>query len=79
MRALILDMYGVVMKDPECSFMPFVNRAFPDLSCEEIYKHWNKADLGEMSSLDLTLYCSTGGMSRTGGKPSTVSKNLPIC
>ena len=52
MRALILDMYGVIMKDPECGFMPFVNRAFPDLSCEEIYKYWDKADLGEMSSLD---------------------------
>ena len=52
MRALILDMYGVIMKDPECGFMPFVNRAFPDLSCEEIYKYWDKADLGELSSLD---------------------------
>jgi putative hydrolase of the HAD superfamily len=53
MRALILDMYGVIMKDPEGGFIPFVNRTFPDLSRDDVYLHWNKADVGELSSLDL--------------------------
>jgi putative hydrolase of the HAD superfamily len=53
MRALILDMYGVIMKDPEGGFLPFVNRTFPDLSRDDVYLHWNKADVGELSSLDL--------------------------
>lgn len=53
MRALILDMYGVIMKDPEGGFMTFVNRTFPGLSRDDVYQHWNKADVGELSSLDL--------------------------
>lgn len=53
MRALILDMYGVIMKDPEGGFIPFVNRTFPDLSRDDVYLQWNKTDVGELSSLDL--------------------------
>ena len=53
MRALILDMYGVIIKDPEGGFVPFVNQTFPELSRGDIYVHWNKADVGELSSLDL--------------------------
>lgn len=53
MRALILDMYGVIMTDPEGGFLPFVNRTFPELSRDDVYMHWNKADVGELSSLDL--------------------------
>lgn len=52
MKAVILDMYGVIMKDPEGGLMPFVNRTFPALSREDIYKYWNKGDIGELSSLD---------------------------
>jgi putative hydrolase of the HAD superfamily len=46
-------MYGVIMKDPEGGFAPFVNRTFPELTHEEIYKHWNKGNLGEITSLEL--------------------------
>lgn len=53
MKAVILDMYGVILKDPEGGFMPFVNQTFPDLTRAEIYKHWDKADIGELTSLDL--------------------------
>lgn len=53
MRALILDMYGVIIKDPEGGFLPFVNRTFSDLKRDDVYLHWNKADVGELSSLDL--------------------------
>lgn len=52
MRALILDMYGVIMKDPEAGFIPFVNSTFPDLRLDDIYLYWDKADAGEISSLD---------------------------
>ncbi len=53
MRALILDMYGVIMKDPEGGYLPFVNRTFPDLSHDDVYQHWNKANVGELSSKEL--------------------------
>ncbi len=53
MKGLILDMYGVIIKDPEGGYLPFVNRTFPHLSREDVYLHWNKADVGEISSLDL--------------------------
>ncbi|EPR10211.1 HAD family hydrolase [Ruminiclostridium papyrosolvens] len=52
MRALILDMYGVIIKDPEGGLLPFINRTFPNLSRDDVYLHWNKADVGELSSLD---------------------------
>ncbi len=53
MRALILDMYGVIIKDPEGGLLPFINRTFPNLSRDDVYLHWNKADIGELSSLEL--------------------------
>lgn len=52
MKALILDMYGVIIKDPEGGLLPFINRAFPDLSRDDVYKHWIKANVGELSSFN---------------------------
>jgi len=51
MKAVILDMYGVILKDSGDGFITFVNRTFPDLSPADIYQHWDKADVGELSSL----------------------------
>ena len=51
MKAVILDMYGVILKDSGDGFITFVNRTFPDLSPADIYQHWDKADIGELSSL----------------------------
>lgn len=53
MKALILDMYGVIIKDPEGGLLPFINRTFPDLSRDDVYKHWIKANVGELASFDL--------------------------
>lgn len=53
MKAVILDMYGVILKDPGDGFITFVNRTFPDLSPADIYLHWDKADVGELSSLEV--------------------------
>ncbi len=53
MKAIILDMYGVILKDPGEGFLAFVNKTFPSLTPADIYEHWNKADLGELSSLEV--------------------------
>ncbi len=53
MQAIILDMYGVIVKDTGDGFYEFVNKTFSDLSVKEIYKQWDRADLGEISSLEV--------------------------
>lgn len=53
MKALILDMYGVIIKDPEGGLLPFINSKFSHLSREDVYLHWDKADVGQLTSLDL--------------------------
>lgn len=50
MKAVLLDMYGVVLKDSGDSFYPYVNRTFPDLTPQAIYRHWDRADVGEITS-----------------------------
>lgn len=53
MKTVILDMYGVILKDSGDGFVPYVNRTFPNLRPEEIYEPWFKADVGELSSLEV--------------------------
>ena len=53
MKAVILDMYGVILKDSGDGFYSFVNSTFPNLTLSEIYPIWNKADVGELSSLEV--------------------------
>lgn len=53
MKAVILDMYGVIMKEPGEGFVDFVNQTFPNLTGRDVYEHWLKADLGEISSLEV--------------------------
>lgn len=53
MKAIVLDMYGVIVKQTGDDFVPFVQRTFPKLTPEEIYLPWFKADIGEISSLDV--------------------------
>lgn len=52
-KAIILDMYGVIVKQTGDDFVPYVQKSFPDLKPEEIYIPWNKADMGEGTSLDM--------------------------
>lgn len=52
MKTIIFDMYGVILKDPEGNLMPFVNNAFPDLKYDDVYQHWKKASIGDLSSFD---------------------------
>jgi len=53
MKAIILDMYGVIVKQTGDDFVPYVQRTFPELKPEEIYTPWFKADVGELTSLEV--------------------------
>lgn len=53
MKAIILDMYGVIVKQTGDDFVPYVQQTFPDLKQEQIFTLWNKADMGEISSLEV--------------------------
>ena len=53
MKTVILDMYGVILKETGDDFVPYIQRIFPNLKAEEIYEPWNKADVGELSSLEV--------------------------
>ena len=53
MKALVLDMYGVIVKQTGDDFVPYVQQTFPNLSPEEIYTPWFKADIGELTSLEV--------------------------
>lgn len=53
MKAIVLDMYGVIVKQTGDDFVPYVQQTFPNLSAEEIYAPWFKADIGEMTSLEV--------------------------
>lgn len=53
MKAIVLDMYGVIVKQTGDDFVPYVQRTFPDLMSEEIYTPWFKADVGELTSLEV--------------------------
>lgn len=53
MKALILDMYGVIVKDTGEGFLPFVNKTLPDVTMDDIYEQWAKTDIGAISSLKL--------------------------
>ena len=53
MKAIVLDMYGVIVKQTGDDFVPYVRQIFPDLSVEEIHTPWFKADIGEITSLDV--------------------------
>ena len=53
MKAIVLDMYGVIVKQTGDDFVPYVQRTFPDLKPDEIYTPWFKADVGELTSLEV--------------------------
>ena len=53
MKAIVLDMYGVIVKQTGDDFVPYVQQTFPNLSEEEICTPWYKADIGELTSLEV--------------------------
>ena len=53
MKAIILDMYGVIVKQTGDDFVPYVQQTFPNVSADEIYEPWFRANVGEISSLEV--------------------------
>ncbi|MCH5273198.1 MAG: HAD-IA family hydrolase [Lachnospiraceae bacterium] len=53
MKAIILDMYGVIVKQTGDDFVPYIQQTFPNLELEEIRKPWDNANMGEVSSLEM--------------------------
>ncbi|MDF2539670.1 MAG: HAD-superfamily hydrolase, subfamily variant 3 [Herbinix sp.] len=53
LKAIVLDMYGVIVKQTGDDFVPHVQQTFPNLKPEEIYTPWFKADVGELTSLEV--------------------------
>lgn len=53
MKAIVLDMYGVIIKQDGNDFVPYVQQFFPELTAEEIQTPWFKADIGELTSLEV--------------------------
>lgn len=53
MKAIVLDMYGVIVSQTGDDFVPYVQKTFPNKKEEEIYTPWFKADAGELTSLEV--------------------------
>lgn len=53
MKAIALDMYGVIMRQDGNEFPLYVQQFFPQLTLEEIQRPWSMADKGMISSLEL--------------------------
>jgi len=53
MKAIILDMYGVIVKDTGDGFYEYVNRTFPDIPVKEMQAEWLKGSVGEYTSKEL--------------------------
>lgn len=53
MKAIVLDMYGVIVKQTGDDFVPYVQQTFPDIKPEEVWEPWFKADIGELTSLEV--------------------------
>lgn len=65
MKAIVLDMYGVVIRQTGDDFVPHVKKTFPEKSVEEIYTPWLRADIGEIPSLKIwELIGFTGDLAR---------------
>jgi putative hydrolase of the HAD superfamily len=52
-KAIILDMYGVIVKQTGDDFVPYVQKSFPNLAENEILAPWFEADAGKLTSLDV--------------------------
>ncbi len=53
MKAVILDMYRVIVKQTGDDFAPYVQQTFPNLETQEILNTWFKADIGKITSLEV--------------------------
>jgi len=52
MKAVILDMYGVVTTEPNANLAPFLHGYFPGLDRDYIYSLWSRAMANEIATED---------------------------
>ena len=52
-KAILLDMYGVIIKQTGDDFVPYIHRTHPELTAEQIQSPWFRANAGEVTSLDI--------------------------
>ncbi|BDU49490.1 HAD-IA family hydrolase [Haliovirga abyssi] len=53
MKAVILDMYGVILKEPGEGFISHVHKTFSELDESVIFKYIDMADVGTITSLEM--------------------------
>jgi len=51
-KAVIFDMYGVIVKDPTGGLSDYMSRVSPHISHEMLYGYWIPASRGEMTSAE---------------------------
>lgn len=52
MKAILFDMYGVIMKDPHGNLMPYLRRHFPDCGREGVYALWSALEANRIGHED---------------------------
>jgi putative hydrolase of the HAD superfamily len=52
MKTLLLDMYGVIIKESKGNFIPYVRERFPNTDKVRFFEMFTKSQLGELSSDD---------------------------
>ncbi len=52
MKAVIFDMYGVILKAPEGDLIPFIRKYFPELTDDCINDLWKEAACGRKTSYE---------------------------
>ncbi|MDR3084931.1 MAG: HAD family phosphatase [Christensenellaceae bacterium] len=52
LKAIIFDMYGVILKDPDGGLMPYINGFFPSLGIRDIYEPWHQMGKFEITTAE---------------------------
>jgi len=61
LKTVIFDMHGVILRDPDGKFMPYVRRAFPQKTEEEVFPLWDEAECGRFTSHEFLRLVGYGG------------------
>lgn len=52
MKAVLFDMYGVIIREPKGNLQPYIEGFIPGITEEQVYANWLEASRGFMSSED---------------------------
>ena len=65
-KAVLLDMYGVILKDTGDSLLPYINETFPEKTFDEVYYFWEQSNVGALPSVEIFRgLCYTGDLEKT--------------